>query len=39
LSAGLHEFLDALQTKMNTVDECILQDFFAQRAAPATAGA
>ena len=39
LGGGLHEFLDALQTKINAVDECILQDFFAQRAAPAGAGA
>jgi uncharacterized alpha-E superfamily protein len=31
LAAGLHEFCDALQTKMNTIDECILADFFAQR--------
>ena len=30
LSGGLHEFLDALQTKMNTIDECLLEDFFAQ---------
>jgi uncharacterized alpha-E superfamily protein len=31
LKTGLHEFFDALQTKMNTIDECILGDFFAQR--------
>ena len=31
LEAGLHEFFDALQVKMNTIDECILGDFFAQR--------
>jgi uncharacterized alpha-E superfamily protein len=31
LFAGLHEFFDALQVKMNTIDECILGDFFAQR--------
>jgi len=31
LKAGLHEFFDALQIKMNTIDECILGDFFAQR--------
>jgi len=30
LSAGLHEFLDGLQVKMNRIDECILRDFFAQ---------
>src|SRR5207244_13478761 len=28
LSGGLHEFCDALQTKMNTIDECIGADFF-----------
>jgi uncharacterized alpha-E superfamily protein len=28
LSAGLHEFCDALQVKMNTIDECIAKDFF-----------
>jgi uncharacterized alpha-E superfamily protein len=37
LAAGLHEFCDALQTKMNTIDEMILTDFFAQR--PSAAGA
>ena len=31
LSTGLHEFLDGLQVKMNSIDECILEDFFAQR--------
>lgn len=31
LAGGLHEFFDALQTKMNTIDECIFGDFFAQR--------
>ncbi len=31
LQSGLHEFLDGLQAKMNTIDECILGDFFAQR--------
>jgi len=31
LAGGRHEFFDALQTKMNTIDECILGDFFAQR--------
>jgi len=33
LSGGLHEFFDALQTKMNTIDECILMDFFARKPA------
>lgn len=37
LKSGLHEFFDALQLKMNTIDECILGDFFAQR--PSTASA
>jgi uncharacterized alpha-E superfamily protein len=36
LTAGLHEFCDALQDKMNIIDECVLTDFFAQR--PSTAG-
>jgi len=31
LTTGLHEFCDASQTKMNTIDECISGDFFAQR--------
>ncbi len=31
---GLHEFLDALQGKMNKIDECISNDFFAQRETP-----
>ena len=33
LQAGLHEFFDALQAKMNTVDECILARFFRQKLA------
>jgi uncharacterized alpha-E superfamily protein len=38
LAAGLHEFLDGLQVKMNRIDECILRDFCAQdTAAGATA--
>ncbi|HEY2012686.1 MAG TPA: alpha-E domain-containing protein [Bryobacteraceae bacterium] len=28
LKSGLHEFFDALQLKMNTIDECIRGDFF-----------
>jgi uncharacterized alpha-E superfamily protein len=32
LAGGLHEFFDALQLKMNTIDECIRGDFFAQQA-------
>ena len=31
LQSGLHEFFDALQQKMNTIDECVRGDFFAQR--------
>jgi uncharacterized alpha-E superfamily protein len=27
LTGGLHEFCDSLQTKMNTIDECINSDF------------
>jgi uncharacterized alpha-E superfamily protein len=30
LRSGLHEFFDGLQAKMNTIDECISGDFFAQ---------
>ncbi len=29
LQSGLHEFFDRLQVKMNTIDECVLRDFFA----------
>jgi uncharacterized alpha-E superfamily protein len=29
LAGGLHEFFDALQTRMNSVDDSILSDFFA----------
>jgi len=35
LQSGLHEFFDALQAKMNTVDECVLKDFFAVKLAQA----
>ena len=39
LQDGLHEFFDALQAKMNAIDECILGDFLAQRTyASQTAG-
>ncbi len=38
LASGLHEFLDALQVKMNTIGECLITDFFAQRPAAAAAG-
>jgi uncharacterized alpha-E superfamily protein len=33
LRSGLHEFFDGLQLKMNTIDECIRGDFFAQKVA------
>jgi len=39
LAGGLHEFCDALQTKMNTIDECILVDFFARQPAGTSARA
>ncbi len=31
IAGGLHEFLDALQTKLNLIDECIYSTFFAMR--------
>jgi uncharacterized alpha-E superfamily protein len=37
LTNGLHEFLDGLQGKMNRIDECIVTEFFAQRASAAYA--
>jgi uncharacterized alpha-E superfamily protein len=37
LAGGLHEFFDALQLKMNTIDECIRGDFFARQALAAGA--
>jgi uncharacterized alpha-E superfamily protein len=39
LAGGLHEFCDAVQTKMNTVDEYIGSDFFARRQLASSAGA
>jgi uncharacterized alpha-E superfamily protein len=33
LQAGLHEFFDGLQLRMNTIDEFIRGDFFAQKIA------
>ncbi|MBV8733105.1 MAG: alpha-E domain-containing protein [Acidobacteriia bacterium] len=39
LAGGLHEFLDGLQAKMNRIDECILEDFFARRAVSTVARA
>lgn len=29
IQAGLHEFFDSLQIKMNTIDQCVFADFFA----------
>jgi len=37
LEAGLHEFFDNLETRMNAIDECIGSDFFGRRAADAGA--
>ena len=34
LRAGLHEFFDSLQAKMNVVDDCVRGDFFAQKSMP-----
>ena len=39
LAGGLHEFCDAVQTKMNTVDEYIGGDFFGRRPLASSAGA
>lgn len=39
LAGGLHEFLDGLQAKMNRIDECILEDFFARRSVTSVASA
>ncbi len=38
IAGGLHEFCDTLQAKMNTIDECILGDFFAQQLADRMGG-
>jgi uncharacterized alpha-E superfamily protein len=38
ISSGLHEFLDGLQGKMNTIDTAILEDFFAARQDSVAAG-
>ena len=35
---GLHEFLDGLQTKMNTIDECVVENFFVHAPAMSAAG-
>jgi uncharacterized alpha-E superfamily protein len=37
ITGGLHEFLDRLQTKLNAVDQCIFDTFFALR--PIASGA
>jgi len=31
IALGLHEFLDAFQTELNQVDQCIFETFFALR--------
>jgi len=31
IARGLHEFLDAFQTNLNLVDQCIFDTFFAPR--------
>jgi uncharacterized alpha-E superfamily protein len=31
LQPGLHEYLDGLQTRINAVDDSLLQDFFVWR--------
>jgi len=38
IKGGLHEFFDAFQTKLNTIDECILGDFFVHRSISRVAG-
>jgi len=37
LAIGLHEFIDEIQLKLNTVDQCIYQSFFALKESEATA--
>jgi uncharacterized alpha-E superfamily protein len=39
LNTGLHEYLDGLQTRMNAVDDSLLQDFFVWRSLEQTIGA
>ena len=39
LTGGLHEYLDSLQEKMNTVDKCILNDFVTPLPVSQAAGA
>jgi uncharacterized alpha-E superfamily protein len=38
IKSGLHEFFDGLEARMNTIDECIRGDFFAQPVQAQTAG-
>jgi uncharacterized alpha-E superfamily protein len=38
IARGLHEFLDAFQTKLNLVDQCIFDTFFALRPIDAGSG-
>lgn len=39
IDSGLHEYLDGLQTRMNAVDDSLLQDFFVWRSVEQTMGA
>jgi uncharacterized alpha-E superfamily protein len=39
INTGLHEYLDGLQTRMNAVDDSLLQDFFVWRSVEQTIGA
>jgi len=38
VKSGLHEFFDAMQARMNRIDECIRDDFFALHAPVAAGG-
>lgn len=37
MARGLHEFLDMLQSKLNKVDQCVFETFFASRPVSSTA--
>jgi len=39
ISQGLHEYLDALQARMNTIDDNLALDFFAGEPATQSASA
>ena len=36
LDKGLHEYVDALQTKLNTIDDAIYDTFFSMKPSPAS---